>query len=197
MAACLLLGSVTACSTTETSPPPTAEDSLTDRAEASATATPDDAEQTSSAPTDAGEDPGVPKLPEAATEDTEDGANAFSQYYIELVSHLDEFPTDYDIGALASESCLTCEAFEERIDLFNANGSHMDGPTARVTNAVSSRTDTGAITFVELVELSAVQIDAEGATLEAAQPEQSTELKFTLTFKDSRWLVDGIQNVAG
>jgi len=141
---CLSVVLLSACSTPEPSPAPATEASVgstTDVAETTATSTPDDAVQTTSP--GVGEDPGVPELPDEATKDTEDGAEAFVQHYYGLINYLAAFPKAGVLEPLASSECGTCENFEDDAAEFEAEGKSYDGDTVRALEIRAFKAESG------------------------------------------------------
>ncbi len=195
MAVCILLGSVAACSTTEASPPPTPEDSLTDRAEASATATPDDAEQTSAAPTDAGEDPGIPELPEAATEDTEDGAEAFVQYYYDLINYTGKFPKEGILEPYADPECGTCDNFEKDARELADSDSRYDSDVLKANEIQALRFEDGYRVEVKGEAVAFQVLDRSGKVTARADAVDRQDVVIEVFYSAGSYQVESIKLV--
>ncbi len=195
MAVSILLGSVAACSTTEPSPPPTAEDSLTDRAEASATATPDDAEQTSAAPTDAGEDPGIPELPEAATEDTEDGAEAFVQYYVDLLNYTGRVPQSGLLEPYGQPGCATCDVLEKETSELEDAGDRYKIDSLAVDSIEALPFESGYRVQLEGEALEAEILDAANDVVARTEPVPELDWAIQLNFESGGFLIEWIKSV--
>lgn len=169
----LSLAVLSGCSQTpQPSPPPASEDALT--------TTSDNSEVTSEAPekpavTEEPEADGPPKMPKAAAEHTEAGAEAFVKYYIDTLNaaHMELVSVD-DLRSLASDSCQTCKSFAEALDA-EPFGHH----------------------YIEFVNANPVLI-ADEAVVETnvEQVSDGTEvgIVFTLDWGDSKWLVSKIQS---
>lgn len=159
----------------EPSPPPTSEDALT-------TATTDVTQETETAPTteapetEEAEAEGPPQMPDAAKEQTEEGAEAFVEYYIQTVNagHLGNATAD-DVRALAADSCETCSAFAEVIETQPFGSRYMDFLDA---------------TPVLLSEEARVETEVEQVS-----DGSKIQILFTLGWGDGAWHVSKIQSV--
>ncbi|AXH95766.1 DUF6318 family protein [Ornithinimicrobium avium] len=134
----LCLAVLSGCSQTpEPSPPPSSEDALT-------TSTPDKSEATSEAPpTDAAEteEPeadGPPQMPEEATEQTEAGAEAFVEYYLNTLNAARASRDASELQRLATEECESCRNFEESATSGSSDPLEYDVESATMSSLLAT-----------------------------------------------------------
>lgn len=108
VAAVVLAGCGGSTDPTPTTPAPTSP---------TVTATPEPSEEPTESPepTETGDPVGLPPLPEAAKENTPEGAEAFIRYYFDVMNQLHREPQHGVIQLLADGGCTSCEAAEKAI----------------------------------------------------------------------------------
>ncbi|MDO5502973.1 MAG: DUF6318 family protein [Actinomycetia bacterium] len=105
--------------TTEATPTPSAPETETVTESPTPTETP--------TPTPSEDPTALPPLPEAATENTPEGAEAFIRYYIDVLNHLHQYPQTGEVAHFADEGCESCRNAEERIAWLIEHDAHLDG----------------------------------------------------------------------
>ncbi len=194
---CLSVALLSACTTPEPSPLPTPETSVgstTDGSESTPTSTPDDAAQTTSLGA-AGEDPGVPELPAEAIEDTEDGAEAFVQYYYDLINYLAASPKAGVLKPFSSAECGTCANFEDDAAEFEAAGKSYDGDTVRALEIRAFELESGYRVEVIGESPSYSIIDSAGEVIARAEASAEQNVVFEIRPKADSFEVESIKLV--
>lgn len=83
-------------------------------------------EPTTEGPTDEPtEASALPELPEAAKENTPEGAEAFIRYYFDVVNRAYTTPESGLIPALSNDECLACVALEEQVGQLISSGQRV------------------------------------------------------------------------
>jgi hypothetical protein len=193
---CVSVALLSACSTPEPSPVPTPETSVgstTDASEATATSTPDDAVQTTS-PGDVGADPGVPEMPTGALEDTVEGAEAFVQYYIDLVNYTGKHPKAGILEPYGSPECGTCDVFEEEVATLEESGGYYDADTVSSSDLQTTRFDGDSQVRVFGETPSMNERDASGGVVRSLAADKELEWLVQIKPTDNGFLVVGIVN---
>ncbi len=196
---CVSVALLSACSTPEPSPVPTPETSVgstTDASEATATSTLDDAVQTTS-PGGAGEDPGVPDLPAEAMADTEDGAEAFVKYYIELLNYTGKFPQAGVIEPYGNEDCLTCDVLAEETSDLEAEALRYDTDSLRVDSIEALPFEGGYRVQLRGEATKSAIIDNNGVVQSSTEPVPELAWAFQLQLLPSGFAIDWIKSVEG
>ncbi|MGB3827777.1 MAG: DUF6318 family protein, partial [Ornithinimicrobium sp.] len=129
-----LLATAACSGTEEASPPPTPQAALTTE---DSTSAPDGVAATTAAPApdDAGQSAmvdGPPELPDAATEQTEAGAEAFVQHYIDVLNYASQNPDSIDLATLNTADCSSCFLFTELLDTLRTQQLRTTGPVFEV-----------------------------------------------------------------
>ncbi len=193
---CMSVALLAACSTPEPSPAPTPESSVgstTDASEATATSTPDDSVQTTSP--GVGADPGVPELPPEAMEDTEDGAEAFVQHYIDLLNYTGQFPQAGVIEPYGTENCLTCDVLAEETRDLEAKSNRYDTDSLRADSIEALPFEGGYRVQLRGEAKKSAIIDKDGLTQSSTEPIPDLSWAFQLQFLSSGFEIDWIKNV--
>ncbi|WP_028473940.1 DUF6318 family protein [Nocardioides alkalitolerans] len=113
--------------------------------DASADPSPDET-SSSSEPAEETTEPDVdaPELPEAATEQSEAGAEAFVRYYIDALNHAQATGDSGLLAQLSGEECLGCLGFVEAVDEVYAGSGSVDGGTYAIERIRPLPLDYGA-----------------------------------------------------
>ncbi|MDO5500741.1 MAG: hypothetical protein Q4F67_13790 [Propionibacteriaceae bacterium] len=180
VAAVVSLGVLAGCQPeVKPSPPPTSEPALTTTTPAPTPQPTEEEEPTTDAPTtEAAATTEAPEPtsaePEVAMDQTEEGAVAFVEHYIETLNavHISEADVD-DLRELAQPSCRSCSAFTDAADEVLLDRRYIDHISSRAL----------------LVERGA-RIDS---TIEQADSGDRIDAVFRLTWEQDQWLVSEIQ----
>lgn len=129
--------------TTEPSPPPTSEDALTTTDESEVTS---EAPTTEPAVTEEPEADGPPEMPEEATEQTEAGAEAFVQYYVDAFNYAYVTNSTETVMSLAAETCKSCSGILGLIP----DAAPKDFRYLTITDSVSSVTADSAVVQADM-----------------------------------------------
>lgn len=120
----------------EPSPPPSSEDALTTATAAPATPSDEVEVTTEAAPTTqapaeteietaTAEPQGAPEMPEAATEQTKEGAEAFALHYLDVVNYTGMNPEVGLLEPLGADTCQSCDNHEESVVYGVDNGDYL------------------------------------------------------------------------
>lgn len=107
LAAALLAGCNGSSDPAPTTPAPTTS--------ATTVVTPEPTEEPSAEPSETDAGNGLPPLPEAAKENTPEGAEAFIRYYFDVMNQLHREPQIGVLSRLADGGCTSCESAEAAI----------------------------------------------------------------------------------
>jgi len=174
----------------EPQPAPESEDSV---------AVTDDAAATSTGPVEAASqtaDPGIPKMPALAREDSEAGAEAFAEYYFDLYNYLGRNPESEVLSRFATTKCGTCENYESNIDALVQKDQEFDGPTGVVlsTQALASGPDSYVVS-VEAEAPAYKRLARDGSEVDEFEDGGSVNLSIDLIATQSAFLVEGVFGV--
>jgi len=188
LAICLTLGvGLGACDDgREPQTPPASEDSVgvTDDAAATSRGSADTASRTT--------DPGVPKMPPAAKEDSEAGAEAFAKFYIEMVNYLGQHPKEGVLEKLSTDGCSTCKNYEESISQLKQSGRRRSGPVGEVAAAQALGSAEGHEALLEINVPAYTLKDERGRVVDEFSAGASIELRFDLQPTAEGHLVRGV-----
>lgn len=186
------MAGVTACSEPEASAPPEPEDSVGATSEPS----PPEDSATTSSPVDArGEDPGVPELPAEAMEDTETGAEAFVQYYIDLLNYVAMFPRVGLLEQYGSSDCGTCSTFEKNVEEQVQEETFHDGPSSVVEELDALPSGNGYRVFVTAEAPAFQRIDKFGQTVEKIGKGKTAKVAFDVYMPADVFIVEAVRTV--
>lgn len=195
---CLALVVLAGCSDPQASPPPDPQEPVaatSQSPEGTATSAPDDAVQTTS-PVDADrEDPGVPELPPEAMEDTEAGAEAFVQYYVDLLNYTGKFPQSGLLEPFSDEACATCEAFETEVIELDSRSEHYDSDALQPFAMTTIRFQGDSQVTVQSFAPAANRLDVNGKILSSTEEVEKLEWLVELTPSEGSFVVKGIKYV--
>lgn len=189
--------------TAEPAQPPSQEDALT-----TATATPPppppideteattDAAPTTIAPTgdtvgtteDAG---GPPELPEEATEQTEEGAEAFVEHYLLQLNATGQEPQAGILEQYASDSCGTCAQFATAVTDMLEENEHYDAPLTQLQDVNTIYTGDTAISIATVNQPDVNVISQTGEVVNTYPAERGVRMEFHLRW-DRAWTIDKI-----
>lgn len=195
---CAAVVMLAACSDPQASPPPEQEESVgatSESPEETATSSPDDAVETTSPTAADREDPGVPELPPEAMEDTEAGAEAFVQYYVDLLNYTAQFPQQGLLDDLADPECGTCETFEARVTEQLEADTHYDGPSSVVQEVDALPSGSGYRVYVRAEAPAYRRIDASGAEIESVEKGQDAEVAFDIYSSQGSFIVEAVRTI--
>ena len=122
VAAVVLAGCGGSTDPTPTTPAPTSP---------TVTATPEPSEEPTESPepTETGDPVGLPPLPEAAKENTPEGAEAFIRYYFDVANSLYENPpSEIPISDMIEEDCISCQTLISEVTGLRSAGQRTTGP---------------------------------------------------------------------
>lgn len=187
-------------SQTEPSAPPTTQDALT-TVTATPTPSPDDVDLTTdAAPTtvepttqESEADDGPPELPEEAMEQTQEGAIAFAEHFVDVVNYTGIQPTPGMIADISLEECGTCSNLEATVKYSTENDEVLREDLWEVTSDPDILVFSGADAFVRVPlrqnELSIFDPDGN----EVDKTEGATYTMAVDVIWDDAWFVRTVQ----
>ena len=192
-------------SSTEPAPPPPSQDALTTATAAPATPSDEveattDAAPTSEAPTseDAAvtSEPvasGVPEMPEEATEQTQEGALSFTEYFVEVVNYTGITPTPGLIAGISSEECDTCSNLEETVAYSADNSNFLKSDLWTVTGQPETLvfTEETALVRAPITQHELPVVDDTDREVDRTQ-EASYDMALDLVWRDG-WVVRAVE----
>lgn len=185
----------------EPADPPTSDAALTTSEAtpvadpAPTTETPDDVSQTSAAP-DVSEttvDSGPPELPPEAQEDSEAGAAAFAEHYIDMINYTSKYPEVGLLDKLSSENCEVCANFEDTVATSVETGEvsmkniFEISETVSLYRAAESAADVRVTTHQNEQDI----INTGGEAVEHIEPAEGV-LAFSMSWNHA-WTVDDLR----
>ncbi|WP_151524221.1 DUF6318 family protein [Serinicoccus kebangsaanensis] len=175
---------------TEPSPPPTSEASLTTVTEEPAQTTTEAPEETSEEPTEEPTADGPPELPDEATEQTEAGAVAFAMHYLRLINYTGKSPETGLLEPLAAEGCESCVNHEESVAYGVENGDYLEQDTFQIGDPETIFTGDGARVAVPVEQVEQPYL-RDGEPTDRTLPQASATLVVRAQWSDG-WLVESI-----
>lgn len=140
--------------------------------------------------------PGAPGLPDAARQQTPEGAEAFVRHWFDTLEYSWEVMDSAPIRQLGE--CLTCLAFADTIDSVRDRGNVLDGGDLTI-NSVDANQSPGISNSV-LVALSAMEqreVSPSGTTISVIDPgTPGIQFLFDLEGGGPEWVVIAIREVA-
>ncbi|MGB7449498.1 MAG: DUF6318 family protein [Ornithinimicrobium sp.] len=198
LAVCLAMGGVLAACDDGQRPqePPQNQDSVGAADDSKATSVGDDAaSKATSAADSAGQtaDPGVPEMPPEATEDSEAGAAAFAEYYLDLYNHLGRYPQDGVLNELASNQCDTCRNYEDNVESLSKKDQRLDGPSGIVTKATALASGPDSYVVSVVARTPAYRrLGIDGTEIDRFSQGSDIELSVDVRRLDASFLVEGV-----
>lgn len=183
-AAVVLIGCIalSACTSTDAEPTvPSAPTTVSTTSSSSTTAPPATATPT-----------GAPLLPDAARQQTPEGAEAFVRHWFDLFNY--SFTALDSAALLSAGNCLTCQQLAKTIDEVAARGHTLTGGQAVVSTVdpAANITEGGTTVTVAFASTSAQELGVDGALVEEVDPGGSAVYLFTLTWGQG-WQASMIQ----
>jgi len=113
--------------------------------DASADPSPDET-SSSSEPTEETTEPDLeaPELPEAATEQSEAGAEAFVRYFVDVINHAQATGDAEAIAQVSEPDCGACTGFIDATNSAYESGGRIEGGTFTLTDVAPLPVDYGA-----------------------------------------------------
>lgn len=181
----------------EPAAPPTQEDALTTVDPGPTTQEPVDDEVTTSAPPDdvsvTTEAGGPPEMPALAQEDSEAGAIAFVEHYLNTFNYSTMTPEAGLLGNLTAEDCETCATFDDIVNEYVSNKEHTAGPILTFDNPTGSFTGDHAVVFVDAVQSIPARLDATGDVVKEEGSPQAFNMSVRLQTSETGWRIHEIQ----
>ncbi|WP_462418886.1 DUF6318 family protein [Kytococcus sp. Marseille-QA3725] len=135
------------------------------------------------------EDPGLPKMPAVAKENSEAGAEAFALWYVETWAHLFEHPAAGILDEHSGDGCKTCGRWIKQFAEAESTGEHAASPAVRVRDVdIRPLGDGKYEASVRFQQLSYDIVDRQGAVVQSMSPDGVTGFIPTLEYRDG-WVV--------
>ena len=181
----------------EPAAPPPQEDALTTVAPAPTPQEPvEDAVATSAPPDDVSvttEAGGPPEMPELAREDSEAGAVAFAEHYLDTFNYSTMSPASGLLEPLAMDACETCNTFTDIVDEYVSNAERTAGPILTYEEPTGSFSGDHAVIFVTAVQAIPARLDASGRVVKDEGSPQAFSMAIRLNFDEAGWQVHEIE----
>ncbi len=113
-------------------------------------------------------DPGLPPMPAAAKQNSEEGAEAFARWYVETLNHLYQHPQTGVLDKYASDNCKTCAHHRRLVENYSSRSLFLDGDALSIKGSRSLKTSSNSYEVVVAFRQNPVVLrDAQGeATLQ-------------------------------
>lgn len=146
------------------------------------------------APTTEEAEAGPPEMPDEAKEQTEEGAEAFVEHYLDMLNYTGQHPQTGHLEPLGAEGCKSCRNYEDNVETLVEQGQRNDGPALTIsgTNGIGSSATT--IVLADIEQLDYDVLDTSGDKVRSYES-RSGQLKFTLEPAEP-WLVAEVQVAA-
>ena len=187
--------------TTEPAQPPTQEDALT-TATVAPVATSDEVEVTTDAPVTGDEteetaEPEAaipPEMPDEAKEQTQEGAMAFAEHFVDVVNYTGVEPTGGLIADLSTNECETCSNLEETVVYSEENREVLpeDAWTVGKPPEVLVFDGSQAVVRLTVDEAELPVLDTSGAEVDRTVG-GTFQMALDLRWNDDGWVVNGVQ----
>lgn len=156
---------------------------------------PDDVVETTAPPdvvetTEAG---GPPELPEVATEDSEAGAAAFAEHYLDTLNYSTTTSTSGLIDDLGDPECQTCDNFRELVDSYTSKDQYSDGPVITFDELEARATGETMVILANVTQPIPDTLDRDGNVVESGQEPSSFDMAIRLHWVDDGWRILEIQ----
>ncbi len=139
---------------------------------------------------------GAPVLPDAARQQSPEGAEAFVRHWFDVSTYA--FANLDSAALLALGDCLTCTALAGTLDEIASRGNRLDGGAADVMSVTSAPITAEATATVNasFVAAEAREISPEGSVVAVVDPGGNAGYVFTLRWTSDTWMADSIQLAA-
>lgn len=135
-------------------------------------------------------DPGLPPMPAAAEDNSEEGAEVFARWYVETWSHLYQHPEAGIFGAHAADSCKTCSHWEGIFADSVESGEHaLDKPVTVTGSSALPLADGGFQVGVDFEHHDVTVADRSGKVVETISSPEVTGFVVTLQRHGDDWIV--------
>lgn len=148
---------------------------------------------TSAAPTPSAsptEEPGPvePTLPEAATKEGKAGAEAFVEYYWEVVDYARATGDTDLLSSLQNDFCTACTTAREGIEETYARGGSIIGGSHTIAAIQAAEVSPSTNTWIIGTEIKTTPERVQNAgDRNARNPAGTTQVVHTASFRDSQW----------
>ena len=147
------------------------------------------AEPSASEPDPTGQAPVPPELPQAATQQTPEGAAAFARWWFDTLNYATATGDTETLVAAFQPECVTCTGFTNRITEAYSAGGLIDGGLLTVEVEPAPLVQDGVSTMVvRAVAGSGLVIDASGETTTVLNAE-TVNLVIAVSWTGDRWIV--------
>lgn len=173
----------------EPAAPPTSQGALT-----TATTEPaedDAATSEAAATTEAPEADGPPQMPAQANEQTEEGAEAFALYYVNLINYTGTDPELGLLEPLAAESCTSCANHEESVAYAVENGQYLALEPLKIDKPTSIFTGDTSRVSIPVEQVAQAYLGEDGNPTDRDLPGEVATLVVRVLWEDG-WLVSEI-----
>lgn len=169
----------------------------------SSSAAPSPSDGGSPSPSDGASSPsegaaGLPPMPAAARENSEEGAEAFARWYVETLNHLYQHPQTGILDKYAGKDCQRCERFAQVVREFSANDERAESAPFKDVGANSLATEGDEyIARVALEQQPTRVVSADGSVGYQFEADDDQGLLFELTFSGDGWIIDDLLSNPG
>lgn len=133
--------------------------------------------------------PVAPELPQKAEKNSPDGAEAFTRYFFEVVTHAMQTGDTAPLKAVSDPDCKTCAGLSEAIDHMYGEGRRNEGGGWIVNrSAVDPSLEMPFRKFLVIVDQPPQRlIDADGKVADK-DPQTLLAFRVTVRWADTRWI---------
>ncbi|MGB5952879.1 MAG: DUF6318 family protein [Ornithinimicrobium sp.] len=137
----------------------------------------------------------MPELPPEAMKDTETGAEAFVQYYIDLLNYVAMFPRVGVLEQYGSADCGTCGTFEKNVAEQVQGETFQDGPSSVVQELDALPSENGYRVFVTAEAPAFQRIKKSGEVVETIGRGKKAEVAFDVYMPTDTFIVEAVRTV--
>lgn len=137
-----------------------------------------------------------PTPPAAAAETDFEGAEAFVQYWTELVEYSYQTGDTETLRAVSAPSCRFCTSVLSAIDEAYSTGGSMRGGALSIEELITRPVEDGQPVLVSAIlsQEALVTLDEQGKILQQSQTVNSFRSDIALEAHGSNWIVLGVDN---
>ncbi|WP_374929016.1 DUF6318 family protein [Kytococcus sedentarius] len=136
---------------------------------------------------------GLPPMPAAAKENSEEGAEAFARWYVETLSALFQSPQAGVIEEFSGPECGQCGTYEEAFSGLEEQGLRQVGPLAEIVGfRMTPAAKPSTVEAIVVIDQGPNQtVDANGKVSQSSDGTDGLGLRLNMHYEDG-WVIDKI-----
>jgi hypothetical protein len=134
----------------------------------------------------------APPLPELATQQTPEGAVAFTEWWFETLNYATATGDTAGLRAVSEDTCGTCSAFAERIESAYLGGGRIQGGAVSVRVDPPPSVEQGGAALAVFSSTAGGEVEDASGQVTLALTAEDVALVVAVLWRETRWTVGGI-----